>query len=434
MMALRLLWTAHRDPLTALNALTKSGQELIQVARLPGSRKALYVAYGERHIRQTMVDDAASYAKGLSYQVFTQLFGYGLINSEGQRWREQHRRVQPAFSARAVRSHVPAIAAIAREHVRRLERRTDGPVDVHTAMNGMALDIVGRTLFEHDLNDDAAVVSDALLTLFDTLMKRVYSPLTWLSPPLQRRLPTRTQRRYSRAHAEIAAVAEAVIAAHSVTRRGRPDVVDHLLAGRGSTSSPADVRAAVSELVVFLIAAHETSANVLSWALWLLSRHPEIRAAVEDEVDKADPEATDLRWVDAVLRETMRLYPPAWYIERRALRDLELDGTSIAAGSIIALPPYMVHRNPRLWPRPERFEPQRFLGQASNHFGLAYVPFGAGERRCLGSGFATTEMSIALAEMLRTWRAETAPDEVVVPEPIVTLRPRGGLPMRLIRR
>jgi cytochrome P450 len=195
-------------------------------------------------------------------------------------------------------------------------------------------------------------------------------------------------------------------------------------------------------LMTFLLAGHETTANALAWTLLLLAEHPETRERLEDEVDTqlsgriptAD-DADKLTWTRAVIDEGMRLYPPAWMIERDAVGDDEVGGFHIPAGTTVMTPPYLVHHDERWWPSPEAFDPRRFLpGADEGRHKFAYLPFGGGRRQCIGSGFATLEATIALAMLSQRFRLDTVAGARPVPEPTVTLRPRDGIRMRLSTR
>ncbi|HSR24256.1 MAG TPA: cytochrome P450, partial [Candidatus Eisenbacteria bacterium] len=196
------------------------------------------------------------------------------------------------------------------------------------------------------------------------------------------------------------------------------------------------------EMMTFLMAGHETTSTALAWALALLSRHPEARERLAEEVDSAlggsVPTAegvASLAWTRAVVQEALRLCPPLWTIERDAVGDEELDGVAIPAGSTVVVSPYLVHRNPDVWPNPEGFQPERFLPEAgADRHRLAFIPFGAGRRGCIGRGFALLEATIALAVIAQRWELDLLPGGVPLPEASVTLRPRGGLPMALRRR
>jgi cytochrome P450 len=222
--------------------------------------------------------------------------------------------------------------------------------------------------------------------------------------------------------------------------RPRRDLLEVLLTSAQENGSQLTAEEVAAEVGTFLLAGHETSANALAWSLAMLSAFPAARAKLEDEVDSVlagrEPEAADitrLPWTSAVIAETMRLYPPAWTIERDALADDEFAGVRIPAGSTVAIPPYLVHRNPEFWPDPAGFDPDRFMGSAERHR-YSYIPFGGGRRACVGQSFAELETVLVLAAITQRYRLELTGAGLPRLAAYVTLRPRGGMPMRLSRR
>jgi cytochrome P450 len=240
------------------------------------------------------------------------------------------------------------------------------------------------------------------------------------------------------------------------------DLLDVLLTARAADGSPLTDAEIGDEVATFMLAGHETSANTLSWSLALLSAHPSARQQLEAELDTVlgdrDPDAGDadkLPWTRAVVMEAMRLYPPAWTIERNALADDEVAGVPVPAGSLLAIPPYLVHRHPDFWPDPAGFDPRRFLrdsdapawpagdGSADHSNGhqagqprhrYAYIPFGGGRRACVGASFAELETVLVLATIARKYRLELTMRGIPAPTANITLRPGQGLPMRLLHR
>jgi len=225
------------------------------------------------------------------------------------------------------------------------------------------------------------------------------------------------------------------------------DLLDVLMAAGGPEGSPLTDAEIGDEVATFMVAGHETTANSLSWTLALLSAYPWARDQLEAELDTVlgdrDPEPGDadrLPWTRAVVSEVMRLYPPAWTIERNALTDDEVAGTAVPAGSLVAVPPYLVHRHPDFWPDPAGFDPRRFLADGGGHGAgeprhrYAYIPFGGGRRACVGSSFAELETVLVLATLARRYRLELTVRGIPAPAANITLRPGRALPMRLLHR
>jgi cytochrome P450 len=284
---------------------------------------------------------------------------------------------------------------------------------------------------------EARAIRRAFTVLSEALVDHLYSALffAFLLP----KLPTPGNLRARAALRTLDHIVAKIIA----RRRSRgptadADLLSRLLEARdesgGEGMSDRQIR---DEVMTLLLAGHETTAMALSWTWYLLDRHPETADRLRTEIDAAlgdrDPTVDDmpqLASVTRVLEETMRLYPPAWIITRVATEDDEIGGYRVPAGTMITLSPYLTHRVPEVWPDPERFDPDRFLPeQAESRPRLAYFPFAGGPRQCIGSEFALTEATLVVATIMRRYRLELLPGRTIVPQPLITLRPRGGLPM-----
>ena len=219
---------------------------------------------------------------------------------------------------------------------------------------------------------------------------------------------------------------------------GPRDLLGLLVAARDSDGSALSSHEIRDEIATFLVAGHETTAMALTWSLALLSAYPQARQRLEEEVDAvlgdgpADP--AKLPWTTAVISEAMRLYPPAWTLERTALAGDDVCGTPVPAGSMIAVLPYLIHRNPAVWPNPAGFDPARFLPGAPERHRYAWLPFGGGKRGCIGAGFARQEAVLVLARLCRHYRLDLTGPGLPRPRGFVTLRPAGPVTMHLTRR
>jgi cytochrome P450 len=389
-------------------------------------------------LARTILTRPAGFRQGRGVEALALTFGQGLLTSSGELHRRQRRLVQPAFHARR-------LAAYARDAVdlaaARSARWHDGEaLDVARAMSALTLEFVGRTLFGTDVSDEVAVVSDAqrnLLELFPTLMS--------VHGMLLARSPTPLRRRLRREIARLDQVVERVIAArHASGDTG--DVVSMLLAVRDEeTGEPMPHRQVRDEVLTLLLAGHETTAVALSWAWYELARTPSARAALDAELaSEARRAALDAAaWEElpvtrAVVAETLRLHAPAYVLGRRPTEDVTVDRYRFRKGSAVIIPTYGLHRDERSWgPDADEFRPSRWLrpdrsfdetapGQPRG----AYLPFGAGSRMCIGSGFAVMEAVLLLARLARDWRIEFDPGFEPRPRPAVTLRP-GPMPAML---
>jgi cytochrome P450 len=373
--------------------------------------------------------------KGPTMQAAKRLLGEGLLTSEGAAHQRQRRLIQPIFHHERIDAYG---ADMVRIGDRTSERWTpDEIVDVHQEMARLTLAVVGRTLFDTDVEaKDARAVGRALNDVL-AQFNRVFSPFL----PIAERLPLPSTRRFNAAREVFDRTIYGMIERRRAEGASGSDLLSHLLRARddGAAMDDEQVR---DEAITLFLAGHETTSNALTWTWYLLSQHPEAEDALHDEIDavfgERPPTVADvgrLPVTGAVLRESMRLYPPAWAIGRRAIADLEADGFRIPSGSVIVVSPWLLHHDRRWWPEPSDFRLDRFTEEAvaarPRH---AYLPFGGGPRMCIGEGFALLEATLLLATIARRWRFELDPTQQVALQPVVTLRPRFGMRMRAIRR
>lgn len=434
----------RRDPLGVITMLAREYGERVRVPFV--TRNLVLLLSKPDDVAHVLVGNQNNYVKAPTYRPLKEVLGDGLLTNEGEDWARQRKLVQPMFARRHVLGFGPAMVDAATAALDGWAGRPDGEmVDAAREMSRLTLDVVGRALFSADLTGEAGELAPALTTALESYIRLVRSPLFWLIPNYERwRTPNR--RRAYGAEAHLREVVNRIIARRRVAGLSAdrpPDLLDMLLAARDETSGAAMSEQQVrDELMTFLLAGHETTANALAWTLYLLSTHPDARARLEAEVDDVltgrPPTAADadkLEWTNAVVSESMRLYPPAWILERQAVGFDELAGFAIPTGSILVTPPYLIHRNPEHWPNPEGFDPSRFLpGAGAGRHRLAYLPFGGGRRQCVGTGFATLETTLLLAAITQRFRLNLAPGFRPTPQPTVTLRPAGGMPMTLHRR
>jgi cytochrome P450 len=399
------------------------------------------------HAEHVLAANQDNYVKAFTYRPLRALVGDGLLTREGEPWRRHRRLIQPVFSRREVTGFGPQITAAARRLATRWEGLADGAlVDVAREMSALTLEIVGLALFGADLTGDASRLSRALSAGQRVAVLTTFLPIGW--GPVSTRAVKAAARRLGGAAEGVDGLAVRLIAARRAG--GEPaaapsDLLDVLLRARDEDGVPLTDGEICDEVATFMLAGHETTANALAWSLALLSAYPEARDRLEEELDAVlgdrDPDAADvagLPWATAVVSEALRLYPPAWTIERDALAGDDVAGTPVPAGSMVAISPYLVHRHPRFWPDPAGFDPRRFLpggdGDASTRHRYAYIPFGGGRRACVGASFAELETVLVLATIARRFRLDLTARGIPAPVAQVTLRPGRNLPMLLHRR
>jgi cytochrome P450 len=439
---LRSIGEIRRDPLSFLTRVRAQHGDVVQ---LPIPRPPTYLVSDPDAVRRVLVTNAKAYGKRtLQYTSLSLVTGDGLLTADTDAWRPQRRIVQPAFHHESLQLVVAHVGAGVDRLLASWERRDGEVVDVDEAMMRLALEVVGETLFGSDLTADAQRLATATLRALDVVVKKARSPL-----PVPVRVPTPTNVVLRRAVRELDAAVEAMLADRS--RRplgpGRPprDMLDLLLAAHDDDGGTLSRRQVRDQVVTFIVAGHETVASALTWAWHLLAANPAVAARVRSEVDSvcgADtPRLADvgrLPVTAAVLDETLRLYPPAWLVTRRSLAPDELAGVEVPADALVIVSPWLVHRDPRLWPDPERFDPFRFLDERGERrrdvlTSSAYLPFGAGPRQCIGRDMALLEGVLVLAGLAtRVVLTEVGPPPRAVP--LVTVRPAGGLPMRISLR
>ncbi len=395
-------------------------------------------------IRRIFLDNAANYRKdALQLRVLRPGLGTGLLTAEGEDWRVQRRALAPLFSPRQVADFAPAMHRVARAAAERYEATPGGRVsDIATDMARVTLEVLEQTLFSQGLARGAAAFQQAVTRYFETFGR--LDPLDLLGAPafLPRfwRLRGRaTLQFFDKAVDDIIEARKTLIASAASVPN---DLLTLLLRAQdpqtGRAISEEDVRA---NIVTFIGAGHETTANALTWTLYLLSQAPQWRERAEREVDAhfdphsvADP-ADTLPVVKAALEEALRLYPPAAFLSREAIAEDWLAGSRIPAGTVVTVAPFVLHRHRQLWKDPDVFDPGRFLGENRERIDrYAYIPFGAGARVCIGMSFAMQEALIVLAHLLRALRFDLAPGHVVAPIQRVTLRSRDGMKMIVRRR
>jgi len=415
--------------------------------------KPFFLVRAPAHLEHILVARQDNYVKSFQYRLLAVGMGEGLLTNEGPPWERQRRLIQPMFAKRHLGQFAGHMTSAITSCLDEWDARPDGGrFDAAGAMSALTLEVVGRALFGAELAADAARIGPATVVglrtgILAARLQLAFAPPRWVIDRGRAifRLPILTPRlkRFRDAIATIDEVVNRLIADREAQGEANPsDLLGLLLAARdedGKGMSRVQIR---DELVTFMLAGHETTANGLAWMWYLLSRYPEARdrmyAEVDDMLAGRVPDADDadrLPWTAACFQEAIRLYPPAWVFEREAVADDEIEGHRIPAGSTLIVPTYLVHRDPRLWSNPEGFDPRRFLPEAARaHPRYAYLPFGAGRRMCVGAGFSILEGTLVAAMIAQRYVLDIAPGARVVPEPTVTLRPRDGLPMTLRKR
>jgi cytochrome P450 len=421
-----------RDPLAFLTSTAARGS-VVDLC-MPGMTGFLWS--DPEDIEYALVAGNRSFIKDRFTRDLRRVLGDGLLTSEGDFWRRQRRLEQPAF-------HKDRLQAYAAQMVASVERTVAGfrpgeVRDVHEDLMHLTLDIVTRTLFGSGVGEDAGPVGIAV----DALMAYYANPLATLVPGFFR-LPLPTNHRFAKGVRSLDAITYRIIGQRRADGGAdRGDLLSMLLSARDEDGGRMSDQQLRDEVMTLFLAGHETTANALSWTLFLLSRHPEVDARLAAEISATlggrAPVLSDLpklSYVEQVVTEAMRLYPPVWLMSREVLEPFELREVPFPKGTQIWMSQWVLHRDPRYFEDPAVFRPERWAdGLAKRLPRFAYFPFGGGPRLCIGNAFAMMEATLLLAVLVQRLRFQLSPRARVVPFPSVTLRPRYGLEMRVSAR
>lgn len=416
----------RRDPLTYLEQVQA---DYGSFAYFQAGHQHIYYVNEPQLIREVLVTRSGLFTKSRILQRAKSLLGEGLLTNEGTSHLRQRRMVQPAFYRDHLVTYGAQMVALADKACHRW--RNEAKLDIDQEMMRLTLAIVGQTLFSADVEDEAPQVGEAMNALIAIM------PLLML-PGSQfiEYVPLPVTRRYLKAAKLVEATIFRIMNERRASAANPNDLLSMLMNARdpeGDDHAMSDQQVRDEALTLFL-AGHETTATALAWTWYLLAQHPEAEAALHAEL--ADvlgdrlPTFDDLprlRYTQQIFAESMRLYPPAWAIGRMAREPLELGGYTLPAKSIVLLSPYLMHRNPRFWPDPDRFDPARWADGDFYKRDFTYFPFGGGPRICVGERFAWMEGVLLLAVIAQRWRFRLEPGHRVERKALITLRAKNGI-------
>jgi cytochrome P450 len=423
------LYAFRSNPLVFL---TNAAREYGDLVYFRVAHQHMYLVNHPDYVREILVANQGNFIKSRGLQRAKLLLGEGLLTSEGQHHLRQRRLVQPAFHRERLAGYASAMSECA---VRWRDRWQAGStLDVSTEMPHLTLSIVARTLFSADVQSEASQIGAAMTTVLE-LFRLLLLPFSEYLD----KLPLPYVRRFQKARGRLDATIYGLIRERRKSGEDTGDLLSMLLLAQDEddrTVRMSDEQVRDEALTLFL-AGHETTAIALTWSWYLLSQHPEVERRLHSEIDDVlqgrAPELADvprLRYAEMILAEALRLYPPAWAIGRMATGPFDLGGVEIPTKSICILSPYLVQRDPRWFPNPENFDPERWTPEArDSRPKFSYFPFGGGARVCIGERFAWMEGVIVMAAIAQKWRLRLAPDQRVEPLPLITLRVKGGLRM-----
>lgn len=414
------------DPLVFL---TRCAREYGDVVRLRLGASTYYALNHPGLVEGALKTQSARVVKDKLTRILSPIVGRGLLTSEGEFWRRQRRLAQPGFQREAIGRYGGVMVG----HASRLaDDWRDGQArDVHEDMMGLTLAVVARTLFDAEVAGEAGDVGHAL----EVMMAYYLNPMKWFR--VREWLPTRENREFRAAVRRVDEVVYGIIRRRRAGGHDPGDLLSHLLAARDDEGGRMTDRQLRDECVTLFLAGHETTALTLTYSFHLLARHPEAEARLSAELDAVlggrPPSAADvarLTYTGWVVRESMRLYPPAWAIGREAVEPFELGGYPVAPGTQLLISQWVLHRDPRWFDDPDAFRPERWDGDLLRRLPRgAYIPFGDGPRVCIGNHFAMMEAVLILATLAQRHRLAAIPGQHLEVVPAITLRPRAGTRM-----
>jgi cytochrome P450 len=396
----------------------------------------LFLVNEPQLIRDVLVTHNRNFTKSRGLERSKRLLGQGLLTSEGAMHLRQRRLMQPAFHRDRIAGYGDLMVGYAD---RMRQAWTDGATaDIAREMNRLTLSIVGKTLFDVDVEQQAAAVGEALTAVMESFWMMMLPFADVLE-----RLPVPKLRRARMARARLDAIIYRMIADRRTSGRDHGDLLSMLLTAQdeneGGGMTDQQVR---DEAMTIFLAGHETTANALTWTWYLLGNAPDVEAKLHAEVDRVlqgrlptMKDLASLPYVERVVSESMRLYPPAWIVGRRAIAEYQLGDYLVPPRSILVMSPYIMQRDPRFYADPERFDPDRWTPEFRAALPkFAYFPFGGGPRQCIGESFAWMELILVVATIAQQRRLRLVPGHPVVPQPLITLRAKHGMRMTIHQR
>lgn len=388
-----------------------------------------YVVNHPDHIRHVLKDHHSNYVKSADYKELKPILGDGLLNSEGDLWKRQRKLISAEFTHEKIRQQGKMMVEAAERVAKKWENQ-EGVFDIAADMMALAFDIAGNAFFGADLGSNSEIVGGAFADASEASTIRMISLFK-----LPMAFPTANNRRYKRAIRTLDKIIFETIDHRRHSAEGRHDLLSRLLSASTAEGKPLSSKLLRDELSTFIIAGHETTALALTWTWYLLAQNTRVREKLKQELTQVlsgrSPTVEDLVHLPynrAVVQESMRLYPPAPAVSRMPLHDDVIGGFKIKAGSLLSCVPAIIHRDARFWKDPDTFDPERFIGENQKHiYPFSYFPFGAGPRICVGESFALIEAQLVMATLVQRFSVRLDEKAKVVPNPLVTLRPKHGL-------
>ncbi|MEA3337063.1 MAG: cytochrome P450 [Chloroflexota bacterium] len=391
------------------------------------------------HVRHIMVRNAANYPKGMSHDKLRIALGNGLLTSGGPLWQRQRRLMQPTYTPRAVTRFADIMVDATEQMIKRwqVQTKSDDTLVVNAEMMRLTMSVISRSMFDLDISEDFAEAGEALVTILEFAAER---SMSFIDPPLF--LPTPMNRRFKRSIEALDTFLYAIIDERSEQPPG-DDLLSLLMTARDEETGEVMTREQLrDEVLITFFAGHETTATLLTWTWYLLSKYPAVDEKLQDELHRvlAGRHSTvedipELAYTRMIIDEVLRLYSPVAIMARDPIEADVIGGYEVPAGSLVSITPFITHRHPEFWDNPEAFMPERFTPEEiEKRPRYAYYPFGAGQRICLGQHFALLEGVLVVAELAQRYQLQVVPGLQLMPEFMGTLRPDKDLLMTLHKR
>lgn len=421
--------------LDPIGFLGKNSKKHGGIYRLTSRFKKIIVVQDPELVKHVLQDNNKNYVKSFGYDVLGMLLGKGLLTSEGDFWRKQRRLAQPAFHRERLNAMVQSMVDCTKDYIAILETKRGQEVDVSKEMMHVTLHIVAQSLFGSNVTDIVDAVGKEMDVAQELAIERISNPLklpVWVPIP--------SNLREKKSIARLDKIMMDIIEKRRKSTQTYNDLLQMLMEAKDEeTGEQMSDRQLRDECMTIFLAGHETTALALTWLWYVLDQNPDeidkLRAEAETVLQGRDPEMGDvmkLEYTRMAIEETMRLYPPAWVIGRRNLEADTIGGYNIPAPTNILMPVYQMHRDPDIWEQPEAFIPERFRkDKIKEKHRFAYFPFGGGPRLCIGNNFALMEMQVVVAMLVTRFRFTLVPGHPVVLDPLVTLRAKHGMRMKV---
>jgi cytochrome P450 len=408
----------------------RCAEEYGDVVRVHLAHVPVYLVAHPRDIETVLVTNAGNFTKSADYRALARVLGRGLLTSEGDFWKRQRSLIQPAFHRESIQAYANVMTHATRRMLESWQEK--GERNIHEDMMRVTLEIVAQCLYGAEVAGAAERVGKAMEVVTEKFVNNASLALLF---PFD--IPVRFSRREWRAIRELNEIIGSIIRGRGSSSQPRNDLLDMLLRARDADGKPMSSEQLRDEVMTLFLAGHETTAIALSWGCYLITQNPqvekklaeELRTVLGDRVPTPD-DLPRLRYTEMVLKETLRLYPAVWGIGRKAVAECELGGYRLPAGSNIFILQWRTQRDPRFFPDPERFDPERWREDPVRSGKLprfAYFPFGGGPRVCVGASFAMMEAMLLLAMVQQEYHLEIVPGHPIELFASVTLRPKYGI-------